>query len=79
MFEFKSLNMKYWSWWARKRETIMTWKKNKNYYGTVIPKRGEKENLGEPQSDFPLKMDNYIRKRRIVIADKDCQVACSNI
>ena len=38
-------------------------KKIKNYYGTVIPKRGEKGNLGEPQNDFPLKMYNYIRKR----------------
>ena len=64
---------------SKKERNDYDLKKNKNYCGTVIPKRGEKENLGEPQSDFPLKMDNYIRKRRIVIADKDCQVACLNI
>ena len=45
-----------------KKEKWLWLEKIKNYYGTVIPKRGEKGNLGEPQSDFPLKMDNYIRK-----------------
>ena len=58
--KYEYLNIKYWSWWARKRETIMIWKKlitvDQSFQRDWLEK-------GKKQSDFPLRMDSYITRR----------------
>ena len=67
VFKHYKIIIKYWSWWARKRETTMIWKKLKITVEQSFQRdwleNGKWQILDKPQSDFPLKIANYITKR----------------